>query len=173
MVTIEKTTPTLDECLLNRGIHRFCSNGNSANLFFVCLSGKIFWRVVYPYLKWNGVLCVLCTSSSRRYIEPLVVMHASRIKRRWTNKPEEVDTVSEVKHRHGNSVASLECARVNKSIIYTIMRKENVQRKMYKRARKMYKLSCSKATKTQEICHYRHARKTSGLFFIVQHGRRL
>ena len=31
---------------------------------------------------------------------------------------EESDAVSEAKHRHGNSTASLKCARVYKSIIY-------------------------------------------------------
>ena len=39
-------------------------------------------------------------------------------------KPEKSEAVSEVKHRHGNSAANLKCARVNKSIIYIIVRKE-------------------------------------------------
>ena len=30
----------------------------------------------------------------------------------------------------------------------------------------IYKLSRSKAPKTQQFCHYRHARKTSGLFLL-------
>ena len=34
------------------------------------------------------------------------------------------DAVSEVKHRHSKSVASLKCARTNKSIIYILMRKK-------------------------------------------------
>ena len=38
--------------------------------------------------------------------------------------PKKLDTVAEVKHRYANSVASLECASVTKSIIYIIMRKE-------------------------------------------------
>ena len=59
--------------------------------------------------------------------------------------PEENDTVSEVKHRYGKLVASHECARVNKSIIYTTMHKEKTL---------IYKLSRSKASKTQRICHY-------------------
>ena len=33
-------------------------------------------------------------------------------------KPEESDAVFEVKHRHGNSVASFQCAHVIKLIIY-------------------------------------------------------
>ena len=77
--------------------------------------------------------------------------------------PKKIDTVAEVKHRHGNSVASLERARVNQSIIYIIMRKKAP----------IYKLSRSKAPKTQKICHYRHARKTSVPFCVVQHGCRL
>ena len=35
-------------------------------------------------------------------------------------KPEESDAVYEVNHRHVNSVASLQCARVNKSITYIL-----------------------------------------------------
>ena len=45
-------------------------------------------------------------------------------RRKKPNKPEEHDAVSKVKHRHGNSVASLKCACVKKSIIYNIMHKE-------------------------------------------------
>ena len=49
------------------------------------------------------------------------------------------DTVSEVQHKHRNSVASLQRARIIKSIIY-IMSKEKAP---------IYKSSHSKATKTQ------------------------
>ena len=41
------------------------------------------------------------------------------------------------------------------------MRKENAP---------IYKSSHSKAFKTQQICHYRHVRKTSGLFFLHDTG---
>ena len=34
----------------------------------------------------------------------------------------------------------------------------------------IYKLSRSKAPKTQQICHYRHATKTSGLFLLYSTG---
>ena len=63
--------------------------------------------------------------------------------------PDESNAVSEVKHRHGNSVASLNCAPINKSIIYIMARKEKAP---------IYKLFRSKAPKTQQICHYRHAK---------------
>ena len=46
-----------------------------------------------------------------------------KIKRRWTRKPEESDAISEVHPRYGNSVSSLRCARINKSI-YIIVGKE-------------------------------------------------
>ena len=39
-------------------------------------------------------------------------------------KLEEGDTISELKHRHANSVASVQCARVNKLIIYITMHKQ-------------------------------------------------
>ena len=61
------------------------------------------------------------------------------------------DTVSEAKDRHGNSAESLKRACVIKSIIYIIMRKKEP----------IYKSFCSRAPKTQQICHYRHAKKTS------------
>ena len=34
----------------------------------------------------------------------------------------------------------------------------------------IYKLSRSKALKTQQICHYRYAKKTSGLFLLYDTG---
>ena len=52
-------------------------------------------------------------------------------------------------------------ASVNKSVIYTIMRKEKAP---------VYKLSHSKSPKTQKICHYTHARKTGGLFLLCDKG---
>ena len=71
------------------------------------------------------------------------------------------DTVSEVKHRHSNSAPSLKRARVIKSIIYIIMRKEKAP---------IYKSSRSKASKTQQICRHRHVRKTIGLFLLHYTG---
>ena len=34
----------------------------------------------------------------------------------------------------------------------------------------IYKLFCSKAPKTQQICYCRHARKTSGFFLLLSTG---
>ena len=45
------------------------------------------------------------------------------VKRRETKKPEESGAVSEVKHRLDNSVTSLQCACVNKSVIDITMHK--------------------------------------------------
>ena len=67
----------------------------------------------------------------------------------------------QVEHRHGNSAASLKRARVTKSITYIIMRKEKAP---------IYKSSRSKVSKTQQICHYRYVRKTSGLFLLRDMG---
>ena len=61
-------------------------------------------------------------------------MHVSKVKRQQMKKPEESDAISKVKHRHGNSVANRARARVNKSIMYLMTRKEEAQ---------IYKLSCS------------------------------
>ena len=47
------------------------------------------------------------------------------------------------------------------SQLYIIMHKEKAP---------IYKLSRSKAPKTQQIRHYRHARKTSGPFFLHNAG---
>ena len=70
---------------------------------------KSFKELFAP--TWNGIAvrvwCVLYASRSRRHVERLVAMHTRKIKHWWTNKSEERDSVSEVKHRHGNSVASL------------------------------------------------------------------
>ena len=88
-----------------------------------------------------------------RYIERLVATHS--------NKPEKIGSVAEVKHRHGSSVASLECTRATNSSIYIIMRKEKAP---------IYKLSRRKAPKTQQICHYKHATKTSRLFLLYDMG---
>ena len=48
--------------------------------------------------------------------------------------------VSEVRHRHGNSVTILQCARINKSIIYVCKQKAPI-----------YKLSLSKAPKPSKF----------------------
>ena len=71
-------------------------------------------------------------------------------------KAEKSYAVSEVKHRHGNSVESLQCARVDKLIIYVTMHKQKAP---------IYKLSRSKVPTTQKIQAYRHTRKNSGSFY--------
>ena len=72
-------------------------------------------------------------------------------------KTRKSDIVSEVEHRRGNSAANLKRARAIMSIIYLIMHKEKAP---------IYKSSRSKAAKTQQICHYRHVRKTCCLFML-------
>ena len=68
-------------------------------------------------------------------------------------KPEESDGALQVKHRHGNSVATFKYAYVHKSIRDIVMCEEKTL---------IYKLFRGKTPKTQQICHYRHVRKTSG-----------
>ena len=76
---------------------------------------------------------------------------------RHAKEPKKIDTVAEVKYRHGNSVTNLECACVTKSIIYIIMHKEKAP---------IYRLSHSKTPKTPKMCHYNHSRKISVLFWL-------
>ena len=61
----------------------------------------------------------------------------------------------EIEHRQGNSFASLQCARVDKSIIYVTTHNRKALINM---------LSCSKTSKTQPNAVYRHKRKNSELF---------
>ena len=68
--------------------------------------------------------------------------------------PEESDTVFKVKYRHGNSVASLQYTRVNKSIIFITMRKRKAPINM---------LSCSKVSKAQQVAGYKHFEKQEDL----------
>ena len=88
-------------------------------------------------------------------------MHPNKTTRWHAKKLDENDAVAEVKRRHSNSVTSLKCARVNQLIPYIIIRKEKAP---------IYKFFLSKVPKTQQICHYRHARITSGLFLLYDKG---
>ena len=107
--------------------YRFYRNGNSANLFSYACKGKDFSRFVYLYLKQNSCQCLI------------FVFYASRY-RLWircdvcqqNKKPEESYAVSDVKHRHSNSVANLML------ITYITMHKQKAL---------VYKLSRSKAPK--------------------------
>ena len=64
-----------------------------------------------------------------------------------------------------NSCRSLDYASNN---IYIFQRSRRANRNIHLCQEKapIYKLFRSKAPKTQQICHYRHARKTSGLFLL-------
>ena len=72
------------------------------------------------------------------------------------------DAVSEVKHRHGNSVASLQCAPVDKFIVYITMHKQTTP---------IYKLSCSKASNTFRLSDIQE--KPVDLFYGTIYERRL
>ena len=94
--------------------YRFYRNGNSANLFSYACKGKDFSRFVYLYLKQNSCQCLI------------FVFYASRY-RLWircdvcqqNKKPEESYAVSDVKHRHSNSVANLILQCINKKHSFT------------------------------------------------------
>ena len=69
---------------------------------------------------------------------------------------EESDAVPEVKHRHGNSVASLPCAHVNKLNIYiTIHKQKNTRFSSY---------PASKQQNTADLGLQTHEKKTGGHF---------
>ena len=60
-----------------------------------------------------------------------------------------------MKHRHGNSVASLQCELANKLIIHIAMHKKSTH----------LQVNPKQSARTQQIYAYRHTRKTSGLFY--------
>ena len=103
---------------------RFYRNGNSANFLSYVCNDKFFFRFVYPYLKQNSCYYSICVFyASRffgRYIERFVVTRLNKT----SEESQKSNTVSEVKDRHRNSVASHKFARVDKSIIYIITHEE-------------------------------------------------
>ena len=110
------------------------------------------------------------------------VFYNSRFKRRtWTKKavkaeePRQQCRVLLIKtQRRLTSIAAL-TVHAETSLLYTFQRSRQANRNinLWQEKAPVNRLSRGKAPKTQQICHYRHARKTSGTFFIVQHGRRL
>ena len=79
--------------------------------------------------------------------------------------PEESDAVSQVKHRHGNSVASLPCAHANKFIIYITIHKLKAH---------IYKLTSIKAPKHSRFRLTDTREKIGGKlveFSMIPHGR--
>ena len=62
-----------------------------------------------------------------------------------------------MEHKHGNLIASIECAPVNKSTVYvkTLKQKE------------LNKLSSSKTPKLQQVGRFHTQRKTSDIFLIA------
>ena len=73
-------------------------------------------------------------------------------------KPVESDIESEVEHRHGNSVASLQYARVNKLIISITLHKQKAP------INRLSRRKAFKAPKTQQVAGYKSKRKTNGPF---------
>ena len=60
-----------------------------------------------------------------------------------------------MKHRHGNSVASLQCELANKLIIHIAMHKKSTH----------LQVNPKQSARRQQVYAYRHTRKTSGLFY--------
>ena len=58
------------------------------------------------------------------------------------------------------------------SLLYTLQRSMQANRNinLWEEKAPVYRLSRSKAPKTQQICHYRHTRKTGELFLFVNTG---
>ena len=65
-------------------------------------------------------------------------------------KAKNSDVFSEAEHWHKNPVSSLSYAGVSKSIIYITTHKQEAP---------IYQLSCSKASKTQQVLSYKHMSK--------------
>ena len=107
-------------------------------------------------LTQNGIAVIVWYVSSMPVVSDAMLNDwLRRIQTKQRRNPKTVTLDSDT--RHGNSIASLKRARVMKSIIYIKMREEKAP---------IYKSSRSKAPKTQQICHYRHVRKTSERFFL-------
>ena len=74
-------------------------------------------------------------------------------------------------HKHLTSIAVL-TVQANMSLLYTFQRSMQANKNIhlwYEKA-PIYKLSRSKAPKTQQICHYKHTRKTSEIFLLFNTG---
>ena len=70
-----------------------------------------------------------------------------------------------------NFYRSLDCAHGN-DLLYTFQRSMQANRNinLWQEKAPVYRLSRSKAPETQQIYHYRHTRKTSGLFLLFNTG---
>ena len=96
---------------------------------------------------------------------------AHKQKIRETNKHQDNDAFSEVEHRQWTPVTVLAIQAVT-SLSHFPMFYASQYRNIHLCQKKapIYKLSRSEALKTQLICHYRHAKKTCGLFLLYNTG---
>ena len=74
-------------------------------------------------------------------------------------------------HVHLTSITVL-TVHAKTSLLYTFQRsiKANRNINLWKEKAPIYRLSRSKAPKTQQVCHYKHTRKTSELFLLFNTG---
>ena len=151
--------------MLNPRNYRSYRNGNLAIFFWYVCNGKIFKELFAYTLNGISVIvrCIFYACRFMCYIDRLVATHSNKTTRWHAKKPEKTGTVTEVEHRHGSSVASLECTGVTKSIIYIIMRKEKQLFTSYPAAKRP-KHSKFAITDMQE---------KPAFFFVVRYGHRL
>ena len=71
-----------------------------------------------------------------------------------------------------NFYRSFDCAHKKTSLLYTFQRSMRANRNinLWQEKASVQRLSSSKAPKTQQICHYKHTRKTSELFLLFNTG---
>ena len=140
-------------------------NGNSANFFSYVLIKELFAPTLNRILasvKYVSFMMVVLNAKFAR----LLAVHSN--KKAGENRRSLI-TVPCFASRNTltfNFYRSLHSARKNEST-YTFQRSMQANRNinLWQEKAPVQRLSRSKAPKTQQICHYRHTRKTSQLFF--------
>ena len=118
----------------------------------------------------NGITAtVRCVSSMMVVLNAkLTWLIAAQVIKKGSEKrrsPTRVPFLLVEKHKHLTSIAVL-TVHAKKSLLYTFQRSMQANKNInlwYEKA-PIYKLSRRKAPKTQQVFHYKHTRKTSGLF---------
>ena len=137
--------------------HKLNKNGNSANFFScVCNSKKI--KELCTSTLNRVVASVRCVSSTQVVLSAILPYQLRRI---LTNeKNPKRGSLLRIGTQTLNSCRSLDYAHGNESILYFNDLCMPIEKAP------ICKLSGSKATQTPQICHYKHAPKTSGAFLL-------
>ena len=114
-------------------------------------------------------------ASSVRCVSSIIVVLNAKL---WTKKTMRIEEARQKcrfllveTHKRWTSTAVL-TVHAETNLLYTFQRPVQANRNINQWQKKapIYKLSRRKAPKTQQICYYRHARKTSGLFLLYDTG---